>query len=83
MARNPDCRHIWTPGGKDDVSVADARILLALLQCTRELPSAYPANSFDELGALVAPIYEGWRAPLRSIIRSHLNQRGRCLPLGF
>jgi SpoVK/Ycf46/Vps4 family AAA+-type ATPase len=78
MARRLPAPHAWTFGTGDPVSVANGRIVLALLRLVRHLPGTLSSRNFDDLGELLAPVLEGFRPLVRSTLRAHLGAREQC-----
>ena len=73
-----DSSNYWIFQEEDPNVVYNARLVLALLQCVRRLPSTMPSHCHDELGNAVAPLLPGLgtragtelRRAIRAVVRA-------------
>ena len=65
----------WSLDSSDPTSLPNARIALALIHCVRRLPGAFPAHSFDDLGATLAPVVALHARLARRLIIAHQHAR--------
>src|SRR4051812_36799139 len=73
MARRRYAGHSWTLEPATPLSIANARIALAVMRAVRRLPGALKAYNYDDLGAVMAPVFDAYRAVIRPTVKAHAS----------